>query len=110
MKARRRVEFTGVELAAPMKKAATGPVEKTATDLARAVIAPVEKAVRALEKAVVGLWHDGDGGRRAITLRHGGDAGRRALGCRGRGSALFVSNISTLIIKMSKSFAYSRKK
>jgi hypothetical protein len=34
MEARRRVEFTGVELAAPMEKATTGPVEKAVTDLA----------------------------------------------------------------------------
>ena len=55
MEARRYVEFTGVELAAP--------VEKAVADLARAVTAPVEKAVRALEKAATGRRCDGDTGR-----------------------------------------------
>ena len=51
MKARRCVEFTGVELAASVEKAATGLVEKATMDLARVVTAPMEKVVRAMEKA-----------------------------------------------------------
>jgi len=38
IEARRHVEFTGIELVAPMKKVVTGPVEKVVTG-------PVEKAV-----------------------------------------------------------------
>jgi hypothetical protein len=50
----------GVELTAPVEKAATGPVEK---------------AVRTLEKAVADgrRGGDGDGGRRATVLGRGGD-------------------------------------
>jgi hypothetical protein len=49
MEARRRLEFTGVELAGGEELAA--PVEKATTDLMRVVTVLVEKVVRALENA-----------------------------------------------------------
>jgi hypothetical protein len=71
------MEFTGVELAAPVGKAVT--------DLARAVTAPVEKAAAdgrrggdgGRQAATAGRRHDEDRGRRAPALECGGDAGRR---------------------------------
>jgi hypothetical protein len=52
MEDRRHVEFTGVELAAPVEKATAGPVEK----------------------ATAGKRRGGEGGRRSAVIWRGGDA------------------------------------
>ena len=77
IEARRHAEFTGVELAAP--------VEKAAADLARVITAPVEKAVRTLEKAAVGSPCDIEGVQRCFfrsTEAHGAEWGEWRPGSR----------------------------
>jgi len=66
MEARRLVEFTGVE------KAAIGPLEKAATDLARAVTTMVEKVVRALEKATAEMEEGGRPRSGPMEMQSGG--------------------------------------
>jgi hypothetical protein len=70
MEARQCLEFTGVELAAPMEKAAIGPVEKIVAG--RSYGEDVTVCWRWL------WWAGGtEGGRRTAALGCDGDAGRR---------------------------------
>jgi hypothetical protein len=64
---RQFVEFTGVELPAPVEKNVIGPVEK----------ATVGRSGRPQWVAMVGRRRHGEGERRAAVLGCGGDVGRR---------------------------------
>jgi hypothetical protein len=75
------VEFIGVELAAPVDRATTGPVKK-------ATMGGSCGGEGGRRATMAGRRHNGEGGRLAAMLRRAADASRRVLARRRRGGAV----------------------